>query len=110
MEHGLIPYQKFIKNVLYPFEELSYTIQKGKTQDIECVVVKSNGTREGNGDLPATNWRLEFTNDEEKEGLYLEDVDIFYGHFISVKIMKKVPLVYSSSLSFVLANESAYTP
>jgi len=81
LEYSLRAQSKAIKEYGITLEELTYTIQKGKTKNVECVVVKSNGTREGNGNLPRLNWRLKFKTDEKKEGLFLEDLYTMYGHF-----------------------------
>jgi len=62
-------------------DELKYTVQKGPSEDIECVVVQSNGTREGNGNLPMISWRLKFNTSDHKEGLLLKGLDASYGYF-----------------------------
>ena len=81
LQYNLKAQSKAIKEYGITLEELTYTLQKGKTDKVECVVVKSNGTREGNANLPRLNWRLTFKTDEKKEGLFLEDLNSMYGHF-----------------------------
>ena len=81
LQYSLKAQSKALKEYGITLEELTYTVQKGKTDNVECVVVKSNGTRKGNGNLPRVNWRLKFMTDKKKEGLYLEDLYTMYGHF-----------------------------
>ena len=83
-EHSLKRYPAFFKEHSITAEELTYTMQKGKTAGVECVVVQSNGTRVDvkGGELPRVHWRLKYTSAEKKEGLFLQDMDIFYGNFI----------------------------
>jgi len=80
-EYALKGYPAFFAEHSITADELKYTVQKGKTDNVECVVVQSNGTREGNGNLPRVHWRLKYTTDTKKEGLFLEDLDTMYGHF-----------------------------
>ena len=81
MEYALKGYPAFFKEHNITAEELKYTVQKGQTNNVECVVVQSNGTREGNANLPRVNWRLKYTTDKKNEGLFLKDLDVMYGHF-----------------------------
>ena len=81
IKNSLESKQKRLKEQGVRLDELKYTVQKGKTDDIECVVVQSNGTRKGNGILPLLNWRLKFSKSKYKEGLLLKDIDANYGHF-----------------------------
>ena len=81
LQYSLKAQSKALKEYGITYDELTYTVQKGKTDNVECVVIKSNGTREGNGNLPRINWRLKFMTDEKKEGLFLEDLYSMYGHF-----------------------------
>jgi hypothetical protein len=80
-ERNLKPTQKYLLEHDISVSELKYTPQKGLTDNIECVVVQSNGTREGNANLPLIHWRLKFFEAKNKEGLYLKSIDKAYGHF-----------------------------
>ncbi len=80
-ERNLKPAQKYLLEHSISLTELKYTLQKGLTSNIECVVVQSNGTREGNANLPLIHWRLKFFESKHKEGLYLKRIDKSYGHF-----------------------------
>ena len=81
LQYSLKAQSKALKEYGITYEELTYTVQKGKTDNVECVVVKSNGTREGNANLPRINWRLKFMTDKKIAGLLLEDLYTMYGHF-----------------------------
>jgi len=81
IQYSLKSKHTWLKENTITIEELQYTVQKGKTDNIECVVVKSNGTREGNANLPLIHWRLKFSTSKHKEGLFLKDIDSMYGHF-----------------------------
>ena len=53
---------------------LKYSVQKGTTKNVECVIVETTDGRIGNGDNPLIYWKFKFQIDEEKEGLFLMDL------------------------------------
>jgi hypothetical protein len=83
IDNSLPHYHNALKKYAITVDELKYTLQKGNTENVECVVVQSNGSREGNANFPMVNWRLKFTKPENKDikGLLLYELDSMYGHF-----------------------------
>jgi len=81
-EYALKPTNVFLSDKkIKSAEVLKYTVQKGKTENVECVIVQTTDGRIGNGDNPLIYWRFKFQTDEEKEGLFLINMGQMYGLF-----------------------------
>lgn len=79
-DNNLPPTTQFLNKNFKSADELSYTVQKGKTSNVECVIVKNKDGRKA-GDYLLLNWKLKFRTEEKSKAMRLYKISRTYSYF-----------------------------